>query len=81
MTSDLLVLMVGMEASQGTRQLSTMCHICGEYGFAQSVDPHLHDCQTTAHGLFVAGACKRPMTLSDSINDGRSAAYEIITSL
>ena len=81
MTSDLLVLMVGMEASQGTRQLSTMCHICGDYGFAQSADPHLHDCQTTARGLFVAGACKRPMTLNDSINDGRSAAYEIITSL
>ena len=81
MTSDLLVLMVGMEASKGTRELATQCRICGEYGFAQSKDPHLHDCQSEAHGLFVAGACKRPMTLTDSINDGRSAAYEILTSL
>lgn len=81
MTSDLLVLMVGMEASKGTRELATQCRICGEYGFAQSKDPHLHDCQSDAPGLYVAGACKRPMTLSDSINDGRSAAYEILTSL
>lgn len=81
MTSDLLVLMVGMEASQGTRQLSDMCHICGEYGFAQSLDPHLNDCKTVAHGLFVAGSCKRPMTLSEAVHDGRSAAFEIITSL
>ena len=81
MTSDLLVLMVGMEASKGTRELATQCRICGEYGFAQSKDPHLHDCKSDAPGLYVAGACKRPMTLSDSINDGRSAAYEILTSL
>ena len=81
MTSDLLVLMVGMEASKGTRELATQCRICGEYGFAQAKDPHLHDCQSDAPGLYVAGACKRPMTLSDSINDGRSAAYEILTSL
>ena len=81
MTSDLLVLMVGMEASKGTRELATQCRICGEYGFAQSKDPHLHDCQSDAPGLYVAGACKRPMTLTDSINDGRSAAYEILTSL
>lgn len=81
MTSDLLVLMVGMEASKGTRELATQCHICGDYGFAQSQDPHLHDCLTSAHNLFVAGTCKRPMTLTDAINDGRSAAYEILTSL
>ena len=81
MTVDLLVLMVGMEASQGTRKLSEMCHICGEYGFAQSLDPHLNDCRTAGRTLFVAGTCKRPMTLTDAVNDGRSAACEILTSL
>ena len=81
MTSDLLVLMVGMEASQGTRKLSEMCHICGEYGFAQSLDPHLNDCRTAGRTLLVAGTCKRPMTLTDAVNDGRSAACEILTSL
>ena len=78
MTADLLILMVGMEASKGTRQLSEMCHICGDYGFAQSLDPHLHDCLTSALNLFVAGSCKRPMTLTDALNDGRAAALEIM---
>ena len=77
-TTDLLVLMVGMEPSDGTRQLSEQCGICGEYGFAQSTDPHLHDNCTLAPGLWVAGACKRPMTLTDAINDGRSAAMEVL---
>lgn len=79
-TADLLVLMVGMEASEGTRQLSTACGICGEYGFAQSVDPHLNDCRTTEEGLFVCGTCKRPMSINDVVNDGRAAALAILES-
>lgn len=79
MTSDLLVLMVGMESSDGTRRLSTLCDICGDYGFAQSLDPHLRDNLTPRQGLFVAGACKRPMTLTDSVVDGRSAAFAILS--
>lgn len=80
MTTDLLVLMVGMEPSAGTRRLGGQCKICGDYGFAQSIDPHLDDCRTAARNLFVAGSCKRPMTLTDAIADGRSAAYEIVNS-
>lgn len=73
-TTDLLILMVGMEPSEGTRRLAEQCHICGDYGFATSADPHLDDNRTAHSGLFVAGSCKRPMTLTDAINDGRSAA-------
>lgn len=80
-TTDLLVLMVGMEPSQGTRKLSQQCHICGDYGFAASADPHLDDNRTAHPGLFVAGACKRPMTLTDAINDGRSAAVCLMQEL
>ena len=81
MTADLLVLMVGMEPSEGTRQLAKQCNICGDYGFAQSADPHLDDNLTSVPGLYVAGTCKRPMTLTDSVNDGRSAACRIIQAL
>lgn len=77
-TTDLLVLMVGMEPSEGTRKLAEQCHICGEYGFAASADPHLDDNGTTHRGLYVAGACKRPMTLTDAVNDGRSAAVQMM---
>ncbi|MBP5515887.1 MAG: CoB--CoM heterodisulfide reductase iron-sulfur subunit A family protein [Bacteroidales bacterium] len=77
MTTDLLVLMVGMEASEGTRCLAKAAGICGDYGFAQSVDPHINDCCTLHDGLFVCGSCKRPMTINDVINDGRAAAVAI----
>lgn len=78
MTTDLLVLMVGMEASAGTRCLSGACGICGEYGFAKSVDPHLGDCLTEQKGLFVCGSCKRPMSINDAVNDGRAAAVAVM---
>lgn len=81
MTSDLLVLMVGMEASDGTKLLTQTCNICGEYGFAQSIDPHINDNKTQADKIYVAGSCKRPMTINDSINDGRSAALAVINDL
>lgn len=74
MTTDLLVLMVGMEASCGTRELGRKCGIDGEYGFVKTSSPHLNDNETAEKGLFVAGSCKRPMTINDVLNDARSAA-------
>lgn len=77
MTTDLLVLMVGMEASEGTRCLGKACGIAGEYGFLQSVDPHLNDCRTSLDGLYVCGTCKRPMSINDAVNDARAAAVAL----
>ena len=81
MTTDLLVLMVGMEASEGTRCLAKAAGICGEYGFAKSVDPHLGDCITGLDGLLLCGTCKRPMSINDVVNDARAAALEVISGL
>jgi heterodisulfide reductase subunit A len=78
LTVDLFVLMVGMEASQGTRSLAAQAGIAGEYGFAQACDPHTSDNCTAHDGLFVAGSCKRPMTLTDTLADARSAAWEVL---
>lgn len=74
---DLLVLMIGMEASDGTRAVGASCNICGDYGFIRTINPHLYDNETGRPGLFAAGSCKRPMSISDSVNDGRSAATVI----
>ena len=78
LTTDLLVLMVGMEASEGTRCLAQAAGICGDYGFAQTLDPHLDDNSTSQPGLYVCGSCKRPMSINDTVNDGRSAAFAIM---
>lgn len=78
MTTDLLVLMVGMEASCGTRELGKKCGIDGEYGFVKTSSPHLNDNETAEKGLFVAGSCKRPMTINDVLNDARSSACVVM---
>ena len=78
MSTDLLVLMTGMEPSCGTKNLSECCGIDGEYGFAKSKSPHLHDNMTDKQGLFLAGTCKRPMSIKETITDARSAAMDII---
>ena len=78
MNTDLLVLMVGMCASDGTQQLAKATGIDGLYGFAQSKDEHLNDNLTSQEGLFVAGSCKRPMSVNDTIQDARSAALAML---
>ena len=77
MTTDLLVLMVGMEASCGTKALGQACGISGDYGFIKTISPHLYDNETGRPGLFAAGTCKRPMSIWDSVNDARAAAIAI----
>lgn len=81
MTTDLLVLMVGMEASPGTKSLAQKCSIDGPYGFAATIDRFMNDNLTALEGLFVAGSGKRPMSISDSIADARSAAWKIMEML
>jgi heterodisulfide reductase subunit A-like polyferredoxin len=78
MNSDLLVLMVGMCASEGTATLSKCVGIDGLYRFAQSRSPHTEDNLTAQPGLYLAGSCKRPMCIEDTIQDARAAALEIM---
>ncbi len=78
MSCDLLVLMVGMCASEGTANLSKCAGIDGLYRFAQSRSPHTEDNLTSQPGLYLAGACKRPMCISDTIQDARAAALALI---
>ena len=77
MSADLLVLMVGMEPSCGTKELTKQCGCSDAYGFATTANPHVGDNETSKPGLFVAGSCKRPMSINDTLNDARSAAVKI----
>lgn len=81
MTTDLLVLMVGMEASTGTRNLGKQCQINGQYGFIETENPHTADNKTAHSRVYVAGSCKKPMSINDTINDARSAVLTIINEL
>ena len=77
MNTDLLVLMVGMEPSAGTRKLATDHAMANRYGFATSQSPLLDDNLTAEAGFFVAGTCKRPLSIIDTLNDARAAAQRI----
>ncbi len=77
LTVDMLVLMIGMDASETTLKFAKKFDIANQYGFILSKNRHLNDNQTNYSGLFVAGTCKRPMTIPKTIKDGAMAAAEI----
>ncbi len=78
MTTDLLVLMAGMEPSQGTKTLAKNCNIASEYQFIKTIDPHLNDNRTAHDGIYVAGSAKRPMSIRDTVTDACTAATQIM---
>lgn len=77
LTVDMLVLMIGMEAAKTTFQFAQKFDIANQYGFILSKDRHLSDNLTQYGGLFLAGTCKRPLTVPKTIKDGAMAAAEI----
>ena len=77
LTADMVVLMVGMEASQGTAELGKMLNISGNYNYIRSKNQHLADNQTEIEGIFVAGTAKRPMSIPETLRDAAAAALEI----
>lgn len=81
MNTDLLVLMAGMEPSQGTKTIGKNCHIGGEYQFISSQGAHIQDNLTTMEGIYVAGTAKRPMSIRDTLTDADSAAVQIMMDL
>jgi heterodisulfide reductase subunit A len=78
MTTDLLVLMCGMEPSAGTRNLGAACGIEGDYHFIATQGPHLGDNLTAVDGLFVAGTAKQPLSIRDTLTDATAAAFAIL---
>lgn len=78
MTLDLLVLMIGMESSEGTRKLAALLNLnLAPNGFLKVEDPHDKTNQTSETGIFIAGSCTSPMNLTDTLTDARSAALAI----
>ncbi|MDE5638276.1 MAG: FAD-dependent oxidoreductase [Odoribacter sp.] len=75
MMLDLMVLMVGMEASEGSRKAAAQLQLKqAPNGFIQSADPHYGMNRTNEEGIFIAGCSSAPMNLTDTLADARSAA-------
>lgn len=78
MTLDVMVLMVGMESSDGSRWLAKELGLnLAPNGFIQASDPHYATNLTNVEGIFIAGCVSSPMNLTDTLTDARSAALAI----
>lgn len=74
----LLVLMAGMEPSADTKLLTDMLGIKhASDGFISQVDEVLRSNSTEIPGVFVAGTCSGPKSISDTLADARSAALAV----
>lgn len=75
---DLVVLMVGMEPSKTSRSLCEKIGLSNNGdGFFNQDDPHFASSKTGVPGIFVAGACSGPKTMEATLNEARSAAFQI----
>ena len=75
MSVDMLVLMVGMVPSEGTKKIGTMLGLnFGPNGFLKCQDQHTMTSVTNVQGVFIAGCCMAPRTINNVFVDSRAAA-------
>jgi len=79
MEVDMLVLMAGMEMSDGGKKIAGLAGInTGENRFFSVSDPHYGSNRCNVKGVFLAGTCTAPMNITETISHARAAATEVI---
>lgn len=79
-TMDLVVLSVGMEPSQGTREAAKALGLKqNQYGFIEVPHESLDPTATSIPGVFVAGAAAGPKDLDDTVAMAGLAAVRAVT--
>ena len=74
---DMVILAVGMEPSEGTKQMAEMFGVKqNKYGFIETIGGPLDTVSTNVEGVFAAGACTGPADLEDSVSAGGAAAIK-----
>lgn len=76
---DIVVLAVGMEPSQGTRDMAELLGLgTNKYGFIEQDHRNLDTVATKVPGVFVVGAARGPADLDDSIATAGAAAAKAV---
>ena len=76
---DIVVLSVGMEASEGTREMAgTFGVALNKYKFIDTVGGALNTVTTTVPGVFACGAATGPADLEDTVSSASAAAMKAI---
>jgi len=77
--ADLVILMVGMEAHETSRELSQVLGIsrCSNNFYIEK-HPKLDPVATTTDGVFIVGSCQAPKEISDSASQAKAAAARVL---
>jgi len=79
MKLDMLVLMAGMEMSEGGKKIAGMGGLnTGENRFFAAVDNHSGSNISNIEGVFYAGTCTAPMNITETISHARAAVVEVM---
>jgi heterodisulfide reductase subunit A2 len=79
MQVDLLVLMAGMEMSEGGRKVAALAGLkTGENKFLEVADQHFGTNRSSIDGMFFAGSCTAPMNITETISHARAAVSEVV---
>lgn len=79
MEVDLLILMAGMEMSDGGSKLAGLAGLrTGENRFFEVADQHFGSNKSNLDGLFFAGTCTAPMNVTETISHARAAVSEVV---
>ncbi len=82
MELDLLVLMAGMEMSEGGKKLADLGNLkTGENRFFEPADHHYGSNLSNIKGIFYAGTCTAPMNITETISHARAAVSEVMNYL
>ncbi len=77
--ADLVILMVGMEAREDSREVARIVNISQDKeGWFIESHPKLEPVATTTDGIFIAGTCVAPKDIPDSVAQARAAAARIL---
>jgi heterodisulfide reductase subunit A len=79
MKLDMLVLMAGMEMSDGGKKIADIGDLkTGENRFFAANDNHFGSNRSNIEGVFYAGTCTAPMNITETISHARAAVIEVI---
>jgi heterodisulfide reductase subunit A len=79
MELDLLVLMAGMEMSEGGKTVANLAGLkTGTNRFFESADHHYANNKSGVAGIFYAGTCTAPMNITETLCHARAAVADVI---
>jgi len=80
--ADLIVLSVGLRPRSDSEHVAELFGIrCDETGFFSSEDQKCGTSRSLKPGIFLAGTCREPMDIPDTVAEGGAAAMQVVISM